>query len=240
MQLIQPTPLPHDLYRLKITFISELLGSQPPRDVATAYMARRIAEAGGPAEGVPEDELAMLRDEQERGVTVFHSEVIDNVRRYFLMDYQVRGFLKDTALNFNGLNDVKALRSKVANYVMVHPRRIELQGIPPDYQIEYCERQVRWPSATGPRVALAKSEQLPSGTWFTCDLMVYKAGRITGAMLASLLSYGQEQGIGQWRGASRGRFTAELYHLESVGEAPPDKPKKKGKADEPEPESDAA
>ena len=77
----------------------------------------------------------------------------------------------------------------------------------------YCERPLRAQTMHGPRTALARSEQLPAGTWCECWLSIY-AGPITEDLLRDLLSYGDHKGMGQWRNGSRGRFSFTLEAVE--------------------------
>ena len=120
----------------------------------------------------------------------------------------VKGFLKEAASIFNGLRGVKNLRSKVGNLAFVTPRQIPLI-VPDGYVMQFCERPLRAMTAQGPRVGLARSEQLPAGTSFVCQLKVFD-GPISEPLLRDLLSYGSDQGFGQWRNASHGRFEFKL------------------------------
>jgi len=120
----------------------------------------------------------------------------------------VRGFLKSAGQVFNGLRGVKNLKNKIDNLVFVQPRQIEL-NLPEGGQITFCERPLRADTAQGPRTSLARSEELPAGTWFECTLKVYN-GPISEPLLRDLLDYGQDKGFLQWRNGGHGRFTFEL------------------------------
>jgi hypothetical protein len=189
-------------YHIKITFTTPVLGSQPTADVASEFIASKFTENGGE---LPADEAETLPESLERGTTVFHKDPQGNP---LFFDYQLKGFLKEAARVFNGLHNVKALRSKVENMVFVEPRQIPIH-LPEGAVIDHLERPLRAETAQGPRVALARSEQLPEGTWFECDLMVYD-GPINEAMLTDLLSYGADKGLGQWRNGGWGRFSFEF------------------------------
>lgn len=188
-------------YRLKVTFRTEVLGTQPQRDVATEYITSKAADADG---NLPADEVETLPEKLEKATTAFHK--LDG--RPILYDYQIKGFLKEAGLTFNGLREVKNLRSKIDNYVFVEPRRIALQ-VPEGAAIEFLERPLRAMTAQGPRVGLVRSEKLPIGTSFECCLVVYNSP-ITVDLLRDLLSYGARKGIGQWRNGSYGQFDFEL------------------------------
>ncbi len=188
-------------YKLKVTFTTSLLGTQPQKEVATEYITSKVADANG---GLPEDELATLPEELEKGTTAFHK--LDGQPIFY--DYQVKGFLKDAGQVFNGLRNVKALRSKVDNLVFVAPRQIAIH-LPDGAAITFLERPLRAMTAQGPRTGLARSEEIPAGAWFECALEVY-AGPISEPLLRDLLSYGARKGMGQWRNGGHGKFVFAL------------------------------
>jgi hypothetical protein len=187
-----------ELYNLRIEFITPVLGTKPQRDVATEYLAGKSENTTA---GLPDDEMETLPELLERGTTAFHK--LDG--RPILYDYMPKAFLKETGRIFNGLRGVKNLRSKVENYVFVKPRRIPLI-MPDGAVIEYLERPLRAETAQGPRTSLARSEMLPEGTYFECQLEVFES-QITKELLADLLSYGKYRGLLQWRSGGYGRFT---------------------------------
>jgi hypothetical protein len=188
-------------HSLEVVFITPVLGTQPQKDVASEFIGNKYAENGGE---LPADELATLDENLEKGTTAFHK--LNGSPVFF--DYQIKGFLKEAGKIFNGLNDVRALRSKIDNLVFVKPRIIPIE-IPEGKVIEFLERPLRAETAQGPRVGLARSEMLPEGTKFTCVLEVYR-GQVTFEMLRDLLTYGANKGIGQWRNGGYGRFEFTL------------------------------
>ena len=189
-------------YTLKVTFTESVLGTQPQKNVATEFItSKALDENGNP----PEDEVETLPVALEKGTTAFHK--LDGKPIYY--DYMVKGFIKETGLVFNGLRGVKNLRSKLENLVFVQPRRIELH---PAGELTYCERPLRAMTAQGPRTSVARSEELPAGTWFECELEVFD-GPISAPLLRDLFDYGSRRGMGQWRNSGHGRFTFELTAL---------------------------
>lgn len=202
------------VYKVRLTFTTSVLGTQPQKDVATEYIASK-AEGGVP----PEDELATLQEQLQKGTTAFHR--LDGKPIYY--DYMIKGFLKEAGGAFNGLRNVKALKNKITNFVFVTPRQILLH-VPPDWTpsvetlkdnpdaiTDYCERPLRAETAQGPRTALARSEELPAGTWMDVVFTVFNSSPITEEILADLLAYGAYKGLGQWRNGGHGSF---LYTLE--------------------------
>jgi hypothetical protein len=184
-------------YSVKCTFITPVLGTQPQRDVASDFIASKFVDNAGE---LPLDEAETLTEMVEKGTTVFH-KLQDNPIFY---DYQIKGFIKEAGRTFNGLHGVKNLRSKIDSLVFVTPRQIPI-NVPDGQVIEYLERPLRAETAQGPRVALARSEMLPIGTWFEVHLEVYD-GAITEDILRDLFTYGFHKGIGQWRNGGYGRF----------------------------------
>lgn len=187
--------------KVKVTFVTPVLGSQPTRDVASEFIASKFVDNAGE---LPSDEAETLPESLERGTTVFHK--INGKPVFF--DYQVKGFIKEAGRTFNGLSGVKALRSKIDSMVFVTPRTIELH-MPEGTEIEYLERPLRAETAQGPRVALARSEMLAAGTWFEFEMEVFK-GPVNADILRDLFTYGKYKGLGQWRNGGYGRFEFEL------------------------------
>jgi hypothetical protein len=187
---------------LKVTFIESVLGTQPQKDVATEFLAGKTEKT---KDGLPEDEIETLTEVMEKGTTAFHK--LDGRPIYY--DYMVKGFLKEAGGIFNGLRNVKNLRSKINNLVFVSPRRIPLV-VPDGAEMTFCERPLRGMTAQGPRTSLARSEELPEGTQFECTIDVYES-QISEDLLRDLLSYGARQGFGQWRNGGHGRFEYELF-----------------------------
>lgn len=77
----------------------------------------------------------------------------------------------------------------------------------------YLQRSLRAETAQGPRVTLAKSEQVPAGTTLEFTLKILEGSELTEDILKELFDYGQLKGLGQWRNASNGQFTAEIKKI---------------------------
>jgi hypothetical protein len=214
------------LYHLKVTFTTSPLGTQPQKDVATEFITSKAIDPETGA--LPEDELETLPDAMEKGTTAFHKLNGQPI----LYDYMVKGFLKEVGGIFNGAHGVEALKSKLDNLLFITPRQIPLH-LPEGSAMTYCERPLRAMTAQGPRTSLARSEELPVGTWFECDLEVFslvvkeakpvKEGatakpvkvksQISEALLRDLLDYGSRKGMCQWRNGGHGRLVYELIAL---------------------------
>ena len=200
-------------YRLKLTFTAPLLGSQPSRELVTEYIAKRHGIE------LDDEERLLLPDLLERETTIFHRQTDGSP---LLLNYHVLGFLKEAGKVLNGkagagrgvergpASGVRNLRWKVSAYVSVSPRLIPLR-LPDGEQLDYFERPLRAETARGPRVAIARSEMAPTGTWIECGLEVISS-EISQDVLLDLLDYGWSHGLGQWR--SSGAFGTFRYELD--------------------------
>ena len=193
-------------YKLKVTFTEPILGTQPQQDIATEFIQSKARDAGLEVA----DEQETLPEMLEKGTTVFHR--LDGYPIYY--DYHVKGFLKASGKVQNGLCNVRNLRSKVGDYVFVFPRRIALKLPDGEHKPEFLERPLRAQTMQGERVALARSELLPVGTSFECELKVINEV-MSEKLLRGLLDYGALCGMGQWRSGSYGRFFYELSEVEA-------------------------
>ena len=183
-----------DEYELEIELLEPLLGTIPKNEeVFASFVKTKEAEP---------DELAP-EEVEERGWTGFY---VDEANRPVLMDYQVKGFLKEAANTIKDVLGLKALRSHLENEVFVYPRRTILA----EKVDGYLERPLRAMTAKGPRVSLVRSDYISPGKTYTFKLKVLKKSRITEDVLQALVEYGAEKGLGQWRGGSYGRIAGKL------------------------------
>lgn len=191
-------------YHLKVKFVTEVLGTQSTRQVATEFIAARNGFE------LPQDEAESLPDALERGMTVFHKD--PKTGAPMIWDYQVMGFLRNSAKVQNGQvsGKVKNLRSKVTDLVFVQPRYIRLV-LPEGEGLDTKERPARVETQQGPRTTVLISEMAPAGTVFYCDIVVGgEKGELTEEVLRELLDYGRFKGFLQWRNGGYGRFEYEL------------------------------
>ena len=189
------------VYKIKFTFIDPVLGSQSgDPEIASNFVAAKTGVERQLDESVPVDLTK---------TTMFYRDSDGNP---CLMNYQVKGALKNAGKVLNGRNfaKVKALRSKVENDLFISTRIVRLH-VPEGKGITYCERPLRAETAQGPRVALARSEELPEGTWFEVELEVLPGSDISKEVLLDLLDYLYYEGIGQWRSSGmKGRLIYQL------------------------------
>ena len=196
--------------KMKITFTEPLLGTlSGTKELAAEYIA------GKNPKGASKDEIEVIKnldEEIEKSSTVFNMDE----KGAFLWDYQVKGFLKDAAhaIIHNGSRTQEALKKiRMTNYtykktidqhVFVNPRRIYLNVVGDLY---FTERPLRADTMRGERIALARSETAPAGTW--CELEIISMNDKLWDILIECLDYGKLRGIGQWRNSGCGRFVYE-------------------------------
>lgn len=190
-------------YVLKLKFLEPVLGSQSTRDVMSEFVYK---------DSLPEDEAVALPRDLERGTTVFHKDAESG--QIHLLNYMLKGFLKESARIQNGMKgNPKNFRSKIENCCFVLPRKLYVYT--PEgkkaTETEFLERPLRAMTAQGPRVALARSEQLPDGCYLYAKLHVLAGSEVNDLkLIKGLLAYGRFQGLGQWRSGGYGTFAYQI------------------------------
>ena len=201
----------------KITFTEALLGTSPSSE--TVY--QDFIGSKAPDAATLEEEIEALGTEEviANGMTVF-PRTEDG--RPFLYDYQIKGFFKDAcgclsrvagkdpetgkkkaAVNESG--KLKAFKKIIDGLIFVRPRKIPLVF---DGEIGVCERPLRAQTAQGERVALAMSEEVPTGATAEFDVLCMSDEHT--AAVREWLDYGQWRGLGQWRNSGKGSFSCEI------------------------------
>ena len=206
--------------KFRITFIEECLGTASANpELFKDYIASKRPE------GLADDEMAALppvEEEMQKAMTVFSRDEGGNP---MLWDYQIKGFFKDacgvlsrvgkvkgqkgdkkSSSAENASGDVTAYKKIIDGLIFVKPRKIVL-NLPTGAKIGVCERPLRAQTAQGERIALARSETVPAGTWFECAVTCLDA-RHEG-LLEEWLQYGALRGLGQWRNSGKGSFAFE-------------------------------
>jgi len=147
-----------------------------------------------------DEESPNVDDLEEKGWTGFlHDE-----HGLYIMSYMIVGYLKHAGNLFKDQFGIKALRAKIADLVVVTPRRIHLGKMAPDGVIE---RPLRAMTAQGPRVTVARSDYVAAGTELEFDLGIYPNKEVTWPVIAELFTYGSAHGgLGQFRGGGYGTF----------------------------------
>lgn len=200
--------------KVKITFTEPVLGSAPnTKEIYSEYIASNAPDAPSRQEEV---ESLGVDEVEERGTTVFSRK--DDMPA--IWDYQIRGFFKGACGGLQKAKgrktklksqSVKAYKKIIDNNIFVFPRQIPLrlpEGMTLEDALTINQRPLRAQTAQGERIALASSEQLPSGTWFEITVGLVDASMEE--LVMEWLDFGELNGIGQWRNGSHGRFEYEI------------------------------
>ncbi len=200
--------------KVKLTFTENVLGTASgDPEIHENFIASKAPDAKSREEEV---EAIGVDGEIEKSKTVFPKDDDGNP---FIYDYQLKGFFKDAQKALNRIGKWKdektgketnlkltAYKDKIDALVFVRERKVPFI-LPDNSEISDCQRPLRAETAQGPRVALANSESLPSGT--TIEFTLETLDNETMAYMIHCLNYGKMRGIGQWRNSGKGRFTWE-------------------------------
>lgn len=196
--------------KFRLTGTDSLLGSCPGnREVFTEFLVGKTK--------TPEERRSALEDVNnieenlDKGTTVFYR----NENGLIMKGYQVKGFLKAAAKALKDQLNLKNYLSKVDTFVFVVEKNIPImrdgkQLTEPD---GYLERPQRCETAQGPRVSLAKSEEINAPWYIDVTIRVIenektaKSSSIDMDMVEDFLDYGEMSGLLQWRNAGHGTFT---------------------------------
>lgn len=178
----------------KIRFITEMLGTvTKDPEVYRTYIESKKPETEG------EDEYLTVEKTEEKGWTGFHKDD----HGLFIYNYMIKGFLKNAGNVLKDNLKVKALRSKLDNFLFVSPRRIYLGVDKPDGVIE---RPLRAMTMKGPRVSLIRSDMINAGRTIDFELTLIPHKEINWALIENLFEYGKLMGLGQFRNGGYGQF----------------------------------
>lgn len=191
-----PEKLPIEKYHVTVTLITPMLGTVPKDEhIYSTYIASKA-----PEDVDTSDEDVPVSDEKR--YTGFHTDE----KGIYLLDYQVKGMIKEGGNILKDVFGITALRSKLDNFLFVQPRKIYLGKKEPDGVLE---RPLRAQTAMGPRVSLAKSDYVDEGTTFEFDIAIL-SGPVTIDVVRVILDYGELKGFGQFRNGGFGRFSYNI------------------------------
>jgi hypothetical protein len=181
-------------HEVAIRLITPMLGTVPKdKEVYATFIESKKPE------DAPDKETETVEEIEEKGWTGFHQDE----NGLFVYDYLVKGFLRYAGNVLKDDLEVKALKSKLTDFLFVFPRRVYLGKIKPDGVLE---RPLRAQTMQGPRVTLARSDYIAEGTEITFEIGILKHKEITVKLVRQLLDYGALQGLGQFRNGGYGRF----------------------------------
>lgn len=218
--------------RVKLTFLEPVLGTAPNnKEVYTKFIASKAPDAQGLEEEI---EAIGVDGVAEQGMTVF-PRIDQDKNRPGIWPYQIRGFLKSGQQAMNDMVPNKEDRKKAnSGYLATYKRRIDTHvfvkavtarwtewktagsdkqlieiHLPEGGEIDTCERPLRAQTMQGERVALAKSESVPEGSWIEFDVKLLDP-KLEDYFI-EWLEFGAYNGIGQWRNSGKGTFVYWLY-----------------------------
>lgn len=180
--------------KVKIKLTTEMLGTvTKDPEVYKTYIESKKPET------VTEDEYLTVEKIEEKGWTGFHQDE----GGMFIYEYMVKGFLKAAGNVLKDIIKIKALRSKIDDYVFIKPRKIYLGQSKADGVIE---RPLRCMTMQGPRVTLARSDYIKAGKEIEFEIILIPHKEIKEETILTLLKHGELMGLGQFRNGGYGRF----------------------------------
>ena len=236
--------IPKQVYRVRISFLTDTLGLSPSNsEVYQRYVKKRLYEEIEKLEKmlrkkkltdeereILERRLERLRADSE--VEEFMPEVSDRLsvfardREGYLIfkNYQILGYFKEIANNFYK----GGLRNKISKYVDIYGDIVkdiyrevyfERDGERLTQPDDLLERPLRAYTPSGYVVSIVISEVLRPPLEVQFDIKVVGSKSlhdITGDLLREMLEYGKEiSGLSQWRTAGWGKFEVkEFYELD--------------------------
>lgn len=179
----------------KIELLTEMLGTvtKDPEVYKTYIESKKPESLNG------EEEYLNVEKIEEKGWTGFHKDE----NGIFIYSYMVKGMLKNAGNVLKEIIKIKALRSKIDEYVFINPRKLYVGKDTPD---GVMERPLRAMTMQGPRVSLARSDYLSAGTIIEFEIKLLAHKEISWGTIDTLLAHGEEMGLGQWRNSGQGQF----------------------------------
>ena len=180
--------------KFQLVLATEMLGTVP-KDPA---VYKSYIETKKPV-NIEEDESATVEHIEEKGWTGFHQDE----NGLFVYEYMIKGFLKNAGNVLKDQLKVKALKSKINNFLFISPRKIYLGKDKPDGVVE---RPLRAMTMQGPRVSLSRSDFVNGDTEIEFEITLLPHKELTWAVIDELFEYGKLCGLGQFRNGGYGRF----------------------------------
>lgn len=181
--------------KVKIKLLTEMLGTvtKDPEVYKTYIESKKPETQNG------EDEYLTIDKIEEKGWTGFHRDE----NGLFIYEYMIKGFLKAAGNVLKEELKIKALRSKLDDFVFIQPRRIYMGQEKPD---GFVERPLRAMTMQGPRVTLARSDYINAGKVIDFNITLLPHKEIKEETVLRLLRHGELMGLGQFRNGGYGRF----------------------------------
>lgn len=183
----------------RLTLVEECLATCPAnQEIFSDFVA-----ANAPDAATREEEIAEMGKEkyEEKQMTVFPREN----GRPFIWDYQIKGFFKRACGALNKIEGyesakIRAFKKIISDQIFVRPRKIFFN--PENIEIGICQRPLRGQTAQGERIALAKSETIPAGSWIDIEVVCLNGAHEI--LIPEWFNYGQYGALLQWRNSGKG------------------------------------
>lgn len=189
--------------KVKIKLTTDMLGTvaKDPEIYKNFIESKKSKSKSIPAdpEIMKENESETVEQAEIAGWTGFHKDE----NGLFLYEYLIKGHLKEAGNVLKDNLKVKALRSKIDDYVFISPRRIYLGQQDPD---DVFERPIIGMTAQGQRVSLRRSDLIRAGKEIEYEITMIPHEKINRGLIESLLQHGELMGLGQFRNGGFGRF----------------------------------
>jgi len=190
--------------KVRLILTEFLLGTLAgQKEVAKTYIAGKHPTGEPVADEM--EELEKMEEQLENASTIFSRDE----KGIHLWDYQIKGFFKDACGMLRRVPDTRS--SKLTSYkkvidglVFPGPRKIYIHHTG---ETSFVERPLRAQTAQGERIALARSETVPAGSYLDVDITCLDPK--LEPLVIEWLDYGALRGLGQWRNSGAGRFEYE-------------------------------
>lgn len=196
--------------KVRLTGLDSVLGSVAlNKEVFSEFMVNKTKTKEEKEAALAD--LENIEENTEKGTTGFYR---DENGKLIMKGYQVKGFLKEAMKALKDQLDIKSYLSKVDNYVFVLERNIPIMrdGVQLEKPDGFLERPLRAETMQGPRVSLARSEEVLCDWYIDLTIRVMKnAGTAKSKpvdmdAIKACLDYGSMKGLLQWRNAGHGTF----------------------------------
>ena len=197
--------------RVRLTFIDDILGTAPAdAEIYKTFVAGKAPDALTLAEEV---DAHGVDEVVEKGMTIFTKDKDGNP---VLWNYQIKGFFKSACQALRTVRGRKSEKLKAFKkeidmrifvYADVKDKANRMIPIQVAGEIGNCQRPLRAQTMQGERVALANSESIPAGSSIEFD--IYMLQPSDKPIVEEWLSFGELNGLGQWRNSGKGAFIWE-------------------------------
>lgn len=201
--------------RVEVVLTEPMLGTVPfDKKVYETFIENKKFEHAAKTgtvsqEALEEKEAELVEQREVTGWTGFRRD-----KGLLLVDYMIRGHLKESGNVLKNVMGLKAVKSKVDQFLYVFPRHIHILGPDGNVKVEpdgVVERPLRASTAQGPRVTLVRSDQVGAGCILKFRLFCVDGSALSKNTIRRILEHGELTGYGQFRNGSYGRFEVKVF-----------------------------